>query len=355
MAGVAKGVVTGAAGVVVSPVIGTLGFMAKSSDGIGANFKYQELGQIEARCRPARLVSWGRPMCNNGLSYLKAIGIRVHTVRYQNIRKRIIQKEDPDQNGDNNDKVTSKEYKKIRAVEERRKNPPRKVVNILYNKEKRQYVTSSTRPKLLSDRPGKLALAQDHYVVCFEENIILESYDLQLSDEVVIQFGNRKITKSALERFKLSGECKLTVGDIYAYVLHFYREQIRGVESKLSEETTNKASGTPSQAARASEAYAESLIIPAPQEYSLFRPPKIKSQLVTRDIFETIGEEMKSIRESEALDALDLDSVHSESELSFLLHNGNKKTKDRGEANIAKVNEKLFGSISLSFFPVSWE
>ena len=40
-----------------------------------------------------RIVSWGHPMSDNGLSFLKAIGIRVHTVRYQKIRKRI-QKDD---------------------------------------------------------------------------------------------------------------------------------------------------------------------------------------------------------------------------------------------------------------------
>ena len=39
-------------------------------------------------------------MRDNGLSYLKAIGIRVHTVRYQKIRKRINKKDDSDNDGD---------------------------------------------------------------------------------------------------------------------------------------------------------------------------------------------------------------------------------------------------------------
>ena len=54
MAGVAKGVATGATGAVIAPLIGTLGFVAKTFDGIGATARYSELGATEARCRPAR-------------------------------------------------------------------------------------------------------------------------------------------------------------------------------------------------------------------------------------------------------------------------------------------------------------
>ena len=63
-----------------------------------------------------RMVPWGRPMCDNGLSYLKAIGIRVHTVRYQKIRKHINKKDDSDDDGDNAGHLTSKEYKRIRGA-----------------------------------------------------------------------------------------------------------------------------------------------------------------------------------------------------------------------------------------------
>lgn len=58
------------------------------------------------------------------------------------------------------------------------------MLSILYNKEKRNYVTAPVKPKLLTDNPGKkVALSQDHYAVCFEETIILEASDLQLRDE----------------------------------------------------------------------------------------------------------------------------------------------------------------------------
>lgn len=112
--GVAKGMVSGVTGLVAAPVIGALGFVAKTADGIGATTKYLDLGVIESRCRPARMVPWGRSMVPNGMTYLKAIGIRVHTVRYQKVRKRIVQKGDVD--GSQADHVTSKEYKRIRGV-----------------------------------------------------------------------------------------------------------------------------------------------------------------------------------------------------------------------------------------------
>ena len=53
-------------------------------------------------------------MSDNGLSFLKAIGIRVHTVRYQKIRKRAIQK-DPGESISPANQVTSSDYKRIRG------------------------------------------------------------------------------------------------------------------------------------------------------------------------------------------------------------------------------------------------
>jgi len=184
--GFAKGVASGMGGFVVSPFVGALGFIAKTSDGFGATTKYMELGYIEARCRPARLVPWGRPMCPSGLLYLKAIGIRVHTVKYQKIRKRV----DRQEFNDSSDRMgetwqSAKEFKRLRAAEERRKNPPRKIVSIVYEKDKRHYTTYAIRPKLLSDHIGSQVLS--HYAVTFEETLVLRSSDLQLKDEGKMQ------------------------------------------------------------------------------------------------------------------------------------------------------------------------
>ena len=135
---------------------------------------------IEARCRPARSVPWGKPMIGSGISFLKGIGIRVHTVRYQKVRKRMVQKE-----GDV--EISSKELKRIRgnfytylsiswishsitltffyddnsAAEERRKNPPYKAISIIHNKQRQHYLTNKVKPKLLADEP----LILSHYAV----------------------------------------------------------------------------------------------------------------------------------------------------------------------------------------------
>lgn len=52
--GVAKGVSTGVIGLVACPIIGSLGFIAKTSTGVGQTTTLLNLGYIEARCRPRR-------------------------------------------------------------------------------------------------------------------------------------------------------------------------------------------------------------------------------------------------------------------------------------------------------------
>lgn len=109
----AKGVATGVGGLVVSPAVALFGFVALSSEGLGATTKYLELSEIEARCRPERVVPWGMPISCAGLSFLKAIGIRVHSVRYQKVRKAVLLRDQDE--GESVDFVTSKEHKRIQG------------------------------------------------------------------------------------------------------------------------------------------------------------------------------------------------------------------------------------------------
>lgn len=106
------------------------------------------------------------------------------------------------------------------------------------------------------------------------------------------------------------------------------------------------------------------IIIPAPQEFSLFRPAASKAKPFAGDIFEAISEEMVSIRdaEEERQNALlnDSDSLGSDrSDSSFLFAGvggvgGGKKSKKEDGSKMVRSNERLFGSVSLSFFPVLW-
>lgn len=56
-------------------------------------------------------------MARNGLPFLKAIGVRIHTVRYQRVRKRMNRKQRDDKSErDDEDWQASKEYKRIRGT-----------------------------------------------------------------------------------------------------------------------------------------------------------------------------------------------------------------------------------------------
>lgn len=168
----------------------------------------------------------------------------------------------------------------------------------------------------------------------------------------MIQFRNSKTTNKTPLQSKPSGACTLTVGDIYYSILHFHGEQLKDLEINLSEEIINQHRSTETLVTNTRSQSA--IIIPAPQEYSLFRPAKGK--VFTGDIFGAIGEEMEYIQEAEveALNALDSDSVQSDSDSSFLFGVSGKKAKDEDGSKILKGNERLFGSVSLSFFPVLW-
>ena len=148
--------------------------------------------------------------------------------------------------------------------------------------------------------------------------------------------------------------CKLTVGDIYSSILNFHKEQLARKELDLSEgigDTSHKLFDDDAKGPNAAEN--KSIIIPTPQEYSLFRPVK-ESKSNRGNIFDAIGEEMESIQKAEedALKAFDSDSSESDSDSSFL--GDGEKEKVESMSSIVKSNERLYGSVSLSFFPVPW-
>jgi hypothetical protein len=146
---------------------------------------------------------------------------------------------------------------------------------------------------------------------------------------------------------------------MYSSLLHFYKEQLKSIETNLAEQITNISNRTfnthpRSKATIENGAQTSSIIIPSPQEFPLFRPAK--ARVFTGDIFEAIGEEMASIREADekSLHRLDSSLVPSDSEDSSLFEGGTKKATMIDGSNILSSNERLFGNISLSFFPILW-
>lgn len=54
------------------------------------------------------------PISSNALPYLKGIGIRIHSVRYQKVRKRAVAVGSDGENDDDND-VSQRERRRIRG------------------------------------------------------------------------------------------------------------------------------------------------------------------------------------------------------------------------------------------------
>ena len=144
--------------------------------------------------------------------------------------------------------------------------------------------------------------------------------------------------KAATTKATPLGVCKLSVGDIYSSVLELYKEQLDRKESNLASD----------------DVAADSVIVPVPLECALFRPCK-KQKPDNRSIFEAIGEEMAAIEKSEEdnfASLYDDDSSDYDSDDSFL--NEKPKEKEEDPADVVRANERLYGSISLSFFPIPW-
>jgi hypothetical protein len=226
----------------------------------------------------------------------------------------------------------------------RRTNPPSKVICIKYKKDNRRYTTSAINPKLLTDHPGSQTTS--HYAAIFEQTLILRTNNLQLEDEVIIQFRNNKnglnTSSSTL------GTCKVRVGDIYSNLLRLHQSELLRKESRLSEEHVYSPDEITTQNASTKS---PSLIVPAPQEFTLMRPPK-KLGKPLEDVFEAITNEMRDIErcEEELKKTLESESIHSDSSFPG---NGIKK-KEEDTKSILNKNERLFGYISLSFFPIKW-
>ncbi len=133
---------------------------------------------------------------------------------------------------------------------------------------------------------------------------------------------------------------------MYAHALRYYLEQLKQVESNLAK------GAVPAHHHLANQSSDTALLLPAPQEFPLFRPLK-KSKGDRKDIFEVISEEIAAIKKTEedrvAMFASDSDA---ESDSSFI--STGKKTDDEDADDLVSRNERLFGSVSLSFFPIPW-
>ena len=155
---------------------------------------------------------------------------------------------------------------------------------------------------------------------------------------------NHRGLKSSTTRAKPLAVCRLSVGDMYSSMLRHCNEVLLRQDRILSSAITDPEFAADN----------EDLITPAIQECPMFRPVK-KSVNNNENIFSAINEEMAAIQQSEQdkMKIFDSDSEDSDSDDSFLHENGkDRKTEDI--ASLVRANERLFGNVSLSFFPIPW-
>lgn len=119
----------------------------------------------------------------------------------------------------------------------------------------------------------------------------------------------------------------------------FYKEQLAQKEKRL----VGAVSPVPEK-----HEPPNNIHVPIIQEFCLFRP--CKSNFVGDDILEAAREEILSIqqKEQDAFDSYDSDFDSDDSMF------GRKKPKKDEPSDEIRLNERLYGTISLSFFPIPW-
>lgn len=157
-------------------------------------------------------------------------------------------------------------------------------------------------------------------------------------------FRNHKGLKLATTKSRPLAHCILNVSDIYSSIVEFYKEQLAQRERRLAEEVSLKPSKTDTEPTL-------KMNVPSTEEFCLFRP--CKSNLIGEDILECVREEITSIQKKEE-DAFGSYDSDFDSDSDDDLYGGKKKAKKDSSQDDVRANERLYGTISLSFFPIPW-
>ena len=274
----AKGVASGVGGLIVAPLVGALGFTAKVLEGTGNTTSLLEVGVIESRCRPVRIVRWGANLGQVVLPYVKGIGIRIHQVRYQKKYKGVREAAGSYDEDDESRPQTAKEFRQAKgkqgrcvtailkdvdesafsllcflsslnnsfsysAAEDKRRNPAKKAISMMRLRDKDHILTTARKPKLLEDdEDGSVSPEVSRYVIVYEETLTLRCSDMQLSDVIAVYLWNYKSIVTTSSRNKPLGLCKFTIGDAFASLQQYYSEQIQQWQVALSHHSTVNSS-----------------------------------------------------------------------------------------------------------------
>jgi len=385
-----KGLLSGFCGLAAAPFLAILGFIAKVSEGINATTHMCDRSLRETRCRPSRNVAWGGDIGAVEIPMLKAIGIRIHGLRWL-VKRRgstlssLIDKSD---SANTRSSISAKEEnrarKEIRKAERARKNPRAKVVSarVKGDSQNKKYKSSKANPKLLSRTDAK---KYDHlfptgemhnmdcYHACFEETIIFPNSDLQFSDSILIEVWDARAVKSfGYDKLKSLCSCSISFGDICNALDTFHKEiqTTRAMSLKNSAyqatktvETDDNASIDINASNTSNTDDIETVVSPQVLEFALMVPSEFASNKKTQKTgalaLTTIQNELQKL-EPIADHVSEVtgyggrhNSVSIDSSEAYY-DDDSETSRNKQDSARANKQETLFGYISLSFVPLEW-
>lgn len=192
--GFVGGLASGVGGLMATPFVAAFGSAAILTSSIDATTHMFDAVQIDSRCRPRRnFGEWGTVTERLEVDFMKAIGIRIHTLKFTAIDKKNIAR------GKNKKKII------IRGCG-------------------RKYKLKGKRPETSSrEFSGEV-----HYTVGFNETIVLRASDLQLYNELKVEVWDKNMTKQhpiALTFLKVS-ELMLELGQFKSKRMNKLKESL---------------------------------------------------------------------------------------------------------------------------------
>jgi len=397
----ATGLAKGATGLLASPIVGALGFTSKLCDGVKATTHMLEISVVESRCRPERIAPWGGCFRSIGIAYFKAIGIRIHAVRYQKKLKEPIlsvggaatrSSRSVRSAGD------SKSNKSVEAVLDEelflgRKS--RRLITIRNSKGKFNQPSNSSATPILAKETSRDS-THNRYEVLFEETIVFRTSDMQFSDEIVLEFWKSSTYHSYARNKSPIATCSFTVEEAFLSLLLFrdarmdqvllqstqvstLKPQIPAKNSLSMAHTKDQSKYRPNQPQPKipngrydgyydREKYCKDprthVVTPPIQEFSLktCRTSKKRNFAASTDIEIDIQKELGYLKGQYTLmQHLDDESVSDttgsdESSVFFGWNNDINNFSEKSSRSVRRKDEKeqLFGQVFISFVPIMW-
>lgn len=197
--GFVSGLGSGVVGALTSPFVATFGMTSKVAESIDATTHMFDNLVLETRCRPRRVIKWGRRMDLIHVPVVKAIGIRIHKIVFQ-----------------------------VNAGEHTLRGEKKRKVVIKTIPNKKIYKTKSRRP----EPSGGHSSTSEEYSCVYEQTVVARSADLQMSDIFTFEIAEKGDIDGVGQ--KVRPRLELKVSHMWKEIVAYYREKHLLMENLLS-------------------------------------------------------------------------------------------------------------------------